>query len=81
MKQGREYLRHDEQSCQIEWMQKMLRKLLHADSDHMTACDRTMGDTHPCTCGADEARRVLNPFGEMFHSDGKDLLVEKGRSD
>ncbi len=36
-----------------------LRKLLHADNDHMTACDRTMGDSHLCTCGADEARRTL----------------------
>ena len=27
--------------------------------DHMTHCDRTMGATHPCTCGANEARRFL----------------------
>jgi hypothetical protein len=27
--------------------------------DHMTACERTMGATHPCTCGADQARAML----------------------
>ena len=38
---------------------KALRKLLAAKGDHMTACDRTMGATHPCTCGADDARQLL----------------------
>lgn len=38
---------------------KALRKLLRAKNDHMTACDRIMGATHPCTCGANEARALL----------------------
>lgn len=25
--------------------------------DHMTACEKTMGDSHPCTCGATEIRK------------------------
>ena len=34
--------------------------------DHMTACERTMGATHPCTCGADQARALLAKIkGEM----------------
>lgn len=37
-----------------------LKKLLSAKGDHMTACDRTMGTTHPCTCGADHARSLLD---------------------
>jgi len=36
-----------------------LRKLLSVNSDHMTNCDKTMGSTHPCTCGAIEARAAL----------------------
>jgi hypothetical protein len=36
-----------------------LMRLLAVANDHMTSCDRTMGDTHPCTCGADEARKTL----------------------
>ena len=39
---------------------KALRRLLRAKGDHMTACDRTMGATHPCTCGADSARKLLS---------------------
>ena len=31
-------------------------------SDHMTACEKTMGDTHPCTCGAIALRAALRPF-------------------
>ena len=38
---------------------KALKRLLRAKGDHMTACDRTMGATHPCTCGADNARKLL----------------------
>ncbi len=39
-----------------------LRKLLfncYGAPDHATACERTMGATHPCTCGADAARAIL----------------------
>ncbi len=64
IKSGREYLHHDEQECEFSWLRKMLHKLLQAPDDHMTACDRTMGDTHPCTCGANEARKVLASKGE-----------------
>ena len=28
--------------------------------DHMTHCDRTMGATHPCTCGANAIRALLS---------------------
>lgn len=59
-KTGREYLRHDEQDCEFQWLRTTLRKLLQAADDHMTACDRTMGATHPCTCGAGGARRLIN---------------------
>ncbi len=38
---------------------KALSKLLAADGDHMTACDRTMGDSHPCTCGANDACQLF----------------------
>jgi hypothetical protein len=41
-------------------MTMALATLLAAPDDHMTACDRTMGDSHPCTCGADEARKLLS---------------------
>jgi len=34
-------------------------KKLLGDDDHMTACERTMGATHPCTCGADAMRAVI----------------------
>jgi hypothetical protein len=34
----------------------LLDKLLAVPGDHMSACDRIMGATHPCTCGASEAR-------------------------
>jgi hypothetical protein len=37
-----------------------LRKLLSVPGDHMTACDRTMGATHPCTCGANAIRALLS---------------------
>jgi hypothetical protein len=38
---------------------ELLKKLLHAKGDHMTACDKTMGDTHPCTCGANALRAMV----------------------
>jgi len=62
IKQGSEYRYHYEQGCEVEWMRKMLCKLLQAEGDHMTACDRTMGASHPCTCGADEVRQLLIPI-------------------
>ena len=37
----------------------LLQRLLRVPGDHMTACDKTMGDSHLCTCGADEARRSV----------------------
>lgn len=58
-KQGREYLRHDEQDCEFGWLRTMLLRLLADPDDHMTACERTMGASHPCTCGATDIRRVL----------------------
>ena len=59
VKQGQEYLYHEEQSCELQWLRKTLKKLLIVKEDHMTACDRTMGATHPCTCGADIARKLI----------------------
>jgi hypothetical protein len=38
----------------------VLRKMLRIADDHMTACNRVMGASHPCTCGAREARALLN---------------------
>lgn len=53
-----------EQMCdrrdECDALRAALRKLLAAPGDHMTACDRIMGATHPCTCGANEARRLLS---------------------
>ena len=55
-----------EQMCdrrdECDALRAALRKLLAAPGDHMTACDRTMGATHPCTCGANEARRIASLF-------------------
>jgi len=36
-----------------------LKKLFRAKGDHMTACDKTMGDSHPCTCGANALRAMV----------------------
>lgn len=45
---------------EIEQQRKWLdRLLLTVDGDHMTACEKTMGDSHPCTCGATEIRLRL----------------------
>lgn len=63
VKQGREYLQHSEDICEIDWMRKTLHKLLMFPpriGDHMTACDKTMGASHPCTCGASAARKILD---------------------
>lgn len=43
----------------IEVLESALRQLLAVKDDHMTACDRTMGDSHPCTCGAIGVRLLL----------------------
>ena len=43
----------------IEVLESGLRQLLAVEDDHMTACDRTMGDSHPCTCGAIGVRLLL----------------------
>ncbi len=59
IKQGREYLYHEESFCEKMWLKRTLCRLLRASDDHMTACDRTMGATHPCTCGANDARKML----------------------
>jgi hypothetical protein len=40
----------------------LLVALLAVNGDHMTSCDRVMGDTHPCTCGAEKARAELRKF-------------------
>jgi hypothetical protein len=48
---------------ELDHFKSVLHKLLSADpfySDHMTACDKTMGASHPCTCGADSARQLFH---------------------
>lgn len=50
----------DEAVKQRDGLLTALKRLLRADGDHMTACDRTMGATHPCTCGANAARKLLD---------------------
>jgi len=46
--------------CQlVDSLREVLSKMLEVDGDHMTACNRTMGATHPCTCGANDARLLL----------------------
>ena len=35
-------------------------KTMLGDDDHLTACERTMGATHPCTCGADALRATIS---------------------
>lgn len=40
-------------------LRNSLAKMLSVEGDHMTACDRIMGATHLCTCGANEARALL----------------------
>jgi hypothetical protein len=49
----------DAAEARAERLLDTLMRLLAVANDHMTSCDRTMGDTHPCTCGADEARKAL----------------------
>ena len=44
---------------ELDHYKDVLRKMLAAKGDHMTACDKTMGDTHLCTCGANEARELF----------------------
>lgn len=39
-------------------MQRSVTKAVFT-RDHFTACDRTMGDTHPCTCGMAEYAKLL----------------------
>jgi chromosome segregation ATPase len=55
--------RCDQLQQEVEEAKRILRKLACqplAPHDHMTACDRTMGDSHPCTCHANEARQWLS---------------------
>ena len=47
-----------EQQKQIEWLAQLVNQPF-APNDHMTSCDKVMGDTHPCTCSADQVRRAL----------------------
>lgn len=53
---------------ECEVLRAALRKLLAVPGDHMTACDRTMGASHPCTCGANEARRILSESSSVSSS-------------
>lgn len=60
----------DRLTTEIEQQRKWLDQLLFtADGDHMTACDKTMGATHPCTCGATEIRLRLGNK-EVFQTKG-----------
>jgi DNA repair exonuclease SbcCD ATPase subunit len=44
--------------ARVERLREALEKLLDGD-DHMTACEKTMGPTHLCTCGAKYIRKAL----------------------
>lgn len=46
---------------EIEELRSTLSTLVNGTAldDHMTACDRVMGASHPCTCGANAARELL----------------------
>lgn len=46
----------------IRALQRMMGPIQRASilRDHFTACDRTMGDSHPCTCGMDKYRQLLS---------------------
>ena len=44
---------------EIERLRDLLKLLLKIPGDHMTVCDKTMGDSHACTCGASLARAAL----------------------
>lgn len=51
---------------------KRVRVMLYDVSgapDHMTHCDRTMGATHPCTCGANEIRKLLSASTAPLEND------------
>ena len=45
-----------EEANHIEQALRALALMLAVEGDHMSACDRIMGATHPCTCGAASAR-------------------------
>lgn len=51
-------------AIRVETALNGLAKMLAVENDHMSACDRIMGATHPCTCGVNEARKV---FGTSPH--------------
>ena len=33
--------------------------------DHFTACDKTIGDSHPCTCGMDAYAKLLRELDQQ----------------
>ena len=43
------------------WWRKLLTNLLAnvPPEDHFTACDKTMGDSHVCSCGLVEVRKAI----------------------
>ena len=45
---------------------KAVRVLNHANlqRDHFTCCDKTMGDSHACTCGMSAYRTLLQQLNE-----------------
>lgn len=45
--------------AELERLRGLLAALVTCAGDHMTACDKVMGSSHPCTCGADEVRAYL----------------------
>lgn len=64
------YQRLGSKAVEIASLRRYLDRLLYAvDGDHMTACEKTMGDSHPCTCGATEIRLRL-AHSELPAGDG-----------
>jgi bacterioferritin-associated ferredoxin len=55
---------------------KALESLLTVEGDHMTACDKTMGATHPCTCGANNARQVVRRIRTRMMTTDEDRQVQ-----
>lgn len=60
-------------ALRVEVALNALAKMLVCEGDHMTACERTMGATHPCTCGVNEARAV---FGTLVGPSGGPYVPE-----
>lgn len=72
----------DRPSATISEPWKLLETLLwdgYGAPDHMTYCEKTMGATHPCTCGADAARSALMAAQAVHDEQARDGVYRHGR--